>query len=177
MTPLIAPSLPVKAPTPPRAPAGDDKRNEAARFVLPEDGSPGPVPQTAATLAAMTAMGGKMAVAGRMQARRLARKLEEEEERETSESASATAQDDLPPITPQIGRPMIDLDAEVAALRKARKSDRGMGPLTAFLAQHIGQSGAFAASLRAPLHWLIAAYVRHQAPDQPPPKKQTLTVS
>ncbi len=180
MTPLVAPSPLIKPVTAPRPVPGEARGDGSqARFVVLEEAPAAQVPPTAAALAAMTAMGGKAAVAGRMQARRLARKRVEDEDKPASDEAekTAAAKDDLPPILPLIGRPRIDLEAEMEAVRKARKSQRGVGPLTAFLAQHIGQDGSFGASLRAPLKWLISAYMRHQAPETPAPKRQTLTVS
>jgi hypothetical protein len=180
MTPLVTPPPLLKPVAPPPRPGSiEGARGEQARFVVPEEASSSQIPPTAAALAAMTAMGGKPAVASRMEARRIARKRREDKKGAAEESVeeSATPAPDLPPVLPLIGRPRIDVEAELAAARNARRPPRGVGPLTAFLAQQFGQSGAFASSISAPLKWLIAAYIRHQTPEKPAPKRQTLTVS
>jgi hypothetical protein len=180
MTPLVTPPPLLKPAAPPPRPGSiEGARGDQARFAVPEEAPPSQVPPTAAALAAMTAMGGKPAVASRLEARRIARRREERKDGATDETIdeapAPTA--DLPPVLPLIGRPRIDLEAELAAARNARRPPRGVGPLTAFLAQQFGQSGGFAASLTAPLKWLIEAYMRHQAPARPAPKPRTLTVS
>jgi hypothetical protein len=178
MTPLVTPPL-IKPPAPPRPPpSGETARGEGARFAAVIEGETQPSP---AALAALAMMGGKPAVAGRMEARRIARKQREEKEKRAEDEAeseqAAAAVEAPPPIVPPIEKPRINLEAELAAVRSARRPPRGVGPLTAFLAQQFGQSGALASSLSAPLKWLIAAYVRHHIPEAPPPKRQTLTVS
>jgi len=186
MTPLVTPPL-IKPIAPPRAlPSNETARGEAARedagrgdsarFAAALDGETQPSP---AAIAALAMMGGKPAVAGRMEARRIARKQREEKEKLTEEEAEKTAapSEQAPLVAPPIGRPRIDVEAELIAARSARRPGRGVGPLTAFLAQQFGQSGALASSLSAPLKWLIAAYVRRHIPETPPPKRQTLTVS
>lgn len=190
MTPLVTPPL-IKPVAPPRPlPAGETSRGENARFAAAMEGEAQPSP---AALAALAMMGGKPAVAGRMEARRIARKQREEKEKRAEDEAEAertTAAVEapppvvppivppvVPPVVPPIGKPRINVEVELAAVRGARRPPRGVGPLTAFLAQQFGQSGALASSLSAPLKWLIAAYVRNHIPETPPPKRQTLTVS
>ncbi|MFY7958821.1 MAG: hypothetical protein ACOVVK_01990 [Elsteraceae bacterium] len=175
MTPLVTPAL-IKPAAPPRPPSsGEGSRSENARFVVVAEGEAQPSP---AALAALAMMGGKPAVASRMEARRIARKQREEKEKlEEEAEQAAAAVDEAPPVVPPIEKPRINVEAELAAVRSARRPPRGVGPLTAFLAQQFGQSGSLASSFSAPLKWLIAAYVRHHIPETPPPKRQTLTVS
>jgi hypothetical protein len=179
MTPLVTPPLLKPAAPPPRPALNESARGDQARFAVPEEAPPSQIPPTAAALAAMSAMGGKPAVASRMEARRIARKRKEVKDGAAEEivEESAAPAPDLPPVLPLIGRPRIDLEAELAAARNARRPLRGVGPLSAFLAQQFSQSGGFTSSLRAPLRWLIEAYLRHQAPAKPAPKQRTLTVS
>jgi len=183
MSSPVNPVPSVITPTPARALPKDGLRGEPSQaekagFAALAEAAPGGVPPNAATLAAMAAIGGKTAVAGRMEARRLARKRREQSEAETADTIVAEdAPPSPPPVAPMIGRPPIDLDQELEAVKKARSPARGIGPLTAFLAQQMGQSGGFAASLGAPLRWLINAYVRHQAPEKREPKPNTLSVS
>ena len=182
MTPLVTPPL-IKPVAPPRPlPSGEASRGENARFAAAMEGEAQPSP---AALAALAMMGGKPAVAGRMEARRIARRKREEKEKQAEEEAeseqTAAAVEApppvVPPVVPPIEKPRINVEAELAVVRGARRPPRGVGPLTAFLAQQFGQSGALASSLSAPLKWLIAAYVRNHIPETPPPKRQTLTVS
>jgi hypothetical protein len=186
MTPLVTPPL-IKPVAPPRPlPAGETSRTENARFAAAMEGEAQPSP---AALAALAMMGGKPAVAGRMEARRIARKQREQKEKRAENEAEAeqtAAAVEAPPpvvtpvvtpVVPPVEKPRINMEVELAAVRGARRPPRGVGPLTAFLAQQFGQSGALASSLSAPLKWLIAAYVRNHIPETPPPKRQTLTVS
>jgi hypothetical protein len=183
MTPLVTPAL-LKPAAPPRpASSGETQRTESARFAAAVDGETQPTP---AALAAMAMMGGKPAVASRMETRRIARKLRDEREakekraEEEAERPAPLVEEPAPLVSPAaapIEKPRINLEAELAAVRGARRPPRGVGPLTAFLAQQFGQSGAFATSLSAPLKWLIDAYVRRHIPETPPPKRQTLSVS
>jgi hypothetical protein len=175
MIPIVVPPSIKPAPSPQSLPTGETPRRENARYAAAANAAePSP-----AALAALAMLGGKPAVASRMEVRRIARKLRDEKEKlfdEEAERATAAVAD-LPLLSSPIPKPKIDVEVELAAVREARRRPRRAGPLTAFLAQQLGQSGTLTFTLSAPLKWLIDAYVRRHVPETPAPKRQTLTVS
>jgi hypothetical protein len=176
MIPLVAPPSIKPAASPQSLPTGETPRRENGRYAAAMSRTAEPSP---AALAALAMLGGKPAVASRMEARRIARKMRDEKENlfdDEPERATASVVD-LPLFSSPIPKPRIDVEVELAAVREARRRPRRAGPLTAFLAQQFGQSGSLTVSLSAPLKWLINAYVARHVPETPAPKRQTLTVS